>query len=159
MDAVRQMGVIDQETWPRRTAAAGGVGCAKLVVFANAVEDNPFMAGAFHGTGEPECAINVGLSAAPAWCKSALEKAMKAASFGDVAETIKKTAFKITRMGELVAQEASRRLGVPFGIVDLSLAPTPAVGDCVARILQEMGLEQCRRARHVPPRLPCSTTR
>jgi hypothetical protein len=138
MDAVRQMGVTIKDL-AARTAAAGGVGCAKLVVFANAVEDNPFMAGAFHGTGEAECAINVGLSG-PGVIKSALE-GMKEASFDDVAETIKKTAFKITRMGELVARETSRRLGVPFGIIDLSLAPTPAVGDSVARILQEMGLE------------------
>jgi uncharacterized protein len=138
MDAVRQMGVTIKDL-AARTASAGGKGCAKLVVFANAVEDNPFMAGAFHGTGEAECAINVGLSG-PGVIKSALE-GMKDASFDDVAETIKKTAFKITRMGELVARETSRRLGVPFGIIDLSLAPTPAVGDSVARILQEMGLE------------------
>ena len=138
MDAVRQMGVTIKDL-AERTAAAGGVGCAKLVAFANAVEDNPFMAGAFHGTGEAECAINVGLSG-PGVIKSALE-GMREASFDDVAETIKKTAFKITRMGELVAREASRRLNVPFGIIDLSLAPTPAVGDSVARILQEMGLE------------------
>jgi uncharacterized protein (UPF0210 family) len=138
MDAVRQMGEIIKDL-AARTASAGGVGCAKLVVFANAVEDNPFMAGAFHGAGESECAINVGLSG-PGVIKSALE-GMAGASFDDVAETIKKTAFKITRMGELVAREASRRLSVPFGIIDLSLAPTPAVGDSVARILQEMGLE------------------
>ena len=138
MDAVRQMGEIIKSL-AARTASAGGVGCAKLVVFANAVEDNPFMAGAFHGPGESECAINVGLSG-PGVIKSALE-GMAGASFDDVAETIKKTAFKITRMGELVAREASRRLSVPFGIIDLSLAPTPAVGDSVARILQEMGLE------------------
>ncbi len=138
MDAVRRMGEIIKDL-AARTAAAGGVGCAKLVVFANAVEDNPFMAGAFHGPGESECAINVGLSG-PGVIKSALE-GMAGASFDEVAETIKKTAFKITRMGELVAREASRRLSVPFGIIDLSLAPTPAVGDSVARILQEMGLE------------------
>ena len=138
MDAVRQMGEIIKDL-AARTASAGGVGCAKLVVFANAVEDNPFMAGAFHGAGESECAINVGVSG-PGVIKSALE-GMAGASFDEVAETIKKTAFKITRMGELVAREASRRLSVPFGIIDLSLAPTPAVGDSVARILQEMGLE------------------
>ena len=138
MDAVRQMGETIKDL-AARTASAGGVGCAKLVVFANAVEDNPFMAGAFHGPGESECAINVGVSG-PGVIKSALE-GMAGASFDDVAETIKKTAFKITRMGELVAREASRRLSVPFGIIDLSLAPTPAVGDSVARILQEMGLE------------------
>jgi uncharacterized protein (UPF0210 family) len=138
MDAVRQMGETIKDL-AARTAQGGGVGCAKLVVFANAVEDNPFMAGAFHGPGESECAINVGVSG-PGVIKSALE-GMAGASFDDVAETIKKTAFKITRMGELVAREASRRLSVPFGIIDLSLAPTPAVGDSVARILQEMGLE------------------
>jgi len=138
MDAVRRMGEIIKDL-AARTAAAGGIGCAKLVVFANAVEDNPFMAGAFHGPGEAESAINVGLSG-PGVIKSALE-GLSGASFDEVAETIKKTAFKITRMGELVAHEASRRLGVPFGIIDLSLAPTPAVGDSVARILQEMGLE------------------
>ncbi len=138
MDAVRQMGEIIKDL-AARTSSAGGMGCAKLVVFANAVEDNPFMAGAFHGPGESECAINVGLSG-PGVIKSALE-GLEGASFDEVAETIKKTAFKITRMGELVAREASRRLGVPFGIIDLSLAPTPAVGDSVARILQEMGLE------------------
>ena len=129
MDAVRQMGEIIKDL-AARTASAGGVGCAKLVVFANAVEDNPFMAGAFHGAGESECAINVGVSG-PGVIKSALE-GMAGASFDEVAETIKKTAFKITRMGELVAREASRRLSVPFGIIDLSLAPTPAVGDSVA---------------------------
>lgn len=138
MDAVRRMGQIIKDL-AGRTAAAGGIGCAKLVVFSNAVEDNPFMAGAFHGPAESESAINVGLSG-PGVIKSALE-GLAGAGFDEVAETIKKTAFKITRMGELVAQEASRRLGVPFGIIDLSLAPTPAVGDSVARILQEMGLE------------------
>ena len=113
----------------------------KLVVFCNAVEDNPFMAGAFLGEGEGECVINVGVSG-PGVVKCALEK-VKGEDFGVVAETIKKTAFKITRMGQLVAQEASKRLNVPFGIVDLSLAPTPAVGDSVAYILEEMGLEMC----------------
>jgi uncharacterized protein (UPF0210 family) len=122
-----------------RTADTGGLGCAKLVIFANAVEDNPFMAGAFHGVGEPECVINVGVSG-PGVVKSALEQ-VRGEKFDVLAETIKKTAFKITRMGELVAREASRRLNVPFGIIDLSLAPTPAVGDSVARIFQEMGLE------------------
>jgi len=138
MDAVRQMGYV-VKALAHRTASAGGLGCAKLVIFANAVEDNPFMAGAFHGTGEPECVINVGLSG-PGVIKSALES-VRGERFDVVAETIKKTAFKITRMGELVAREASRRLGVPFGIIDLSLAPTPAVGDSVARIFQELGLE------------------
>ncbi len=140
MDAVAMMGRIIKET-AAKTADTGGFGCAKLVVFANAVEDNPFMAGAFHGVGEHESVINVGVSG-PGVVKCALEK-VKGADFGTVAETIKKTAFKITRMGQLVATEASRRLGVPFGIVDLSLAPTPAVGDSVAHILEEMGLEKC----------------
>ncbi len=140
MDAVRQMGYIIKET-AERTADRDGLGCAKLVVFANVPEDNPFMAGAFHGIGEPECVINVGVSG-PGTIKSALER-VKGANFDTVAETIKKTAFKVTRMGQLVAQEASRRLNVPFGIVDLSLAPTPAVGDSVAHILEEMGLESC----------------
>ena len=120
------------------TADNGGMACAKLVVFANAVEDNPFMAGAFHGVGEPECVINVGVSG-PGVVHHALQ-GVKGATFDVVAETIKKTAFRITRMGQLVAQEASRRLNVPFGIVDLSLAPTPAIGDSVADILEEMGL-------------------
>lgn len=140
MDAVRQMGEIIRET-ARRTADRDSIGCAKLVVFTNAVEDNPFMAGAFHGVGEPECAVNVGVSG-PGVIKSALEKA-RGENFETVAETIKRTAFKITRVGQLVAREAARRLNVPFGIVDLSLAPTPAVGDSVARILEEMGLEAC----------------
>jgi uncharacterized protein (UPF0210 family) len=136
MDAVALMGRIIRETADR-----GPMGCAKLVVFANAVEDNPFMAGAFHGVGEPETVINVGVSG-PGVVAHAL-KACKGESFDVVAETIKRTAFKITRMGELVAQEASRRLGVPFGVVDLSLAPTPAIGDSVAEILEIMGLEKC----------------
>ncbi|AUS97475.1 PFL family protein [Clostridium thermosuccinogenes] len=140
MDAVREMGQIIKRS-AELTASEGGMACAKLVVFANAPEDNPFMAGAFHGVGEPECVINVGVSG-PGVVKCALEK-VRGADFGTVAETIKKTAFKITRMGQLVAQEASRRLNVPFGIVDLSLAPTPAVGDSVAHILEEMGLEKC----------------
>ncbi len=140
MDAVKQMGSVIKET-AHRTADSDGFGCAKLVVFANAVEDNPFMAGAFHGVGEPECVINVGVSG-PGVVAAALKK-VKGADFGTVAETIKKTAFKITRMGQLVAREASNRLGVSFGIVDLSLAPTPAVGDSVAHILEEMGLERC----------------
>ena len=115
------------------------MGCAKLVVFANAVEDNPFMAGAFHGVGEADCVINVGVSG-PGVVKRALEK-VRGESFDVVAETVKKTAFKITRMGQLVGKVASERLNVPFVIVDLSLAPTPAVGDSVAYILEEMGLE------------------
>lgn len=140
MDAVAEMGRIIKSC-ADLTAESGGLACAKLVVFSNAVEDNPFMAGAFHGVGEPECVINVGVSG-PGVVKCALEK-VKGEDFGVVAETIKKTAFKITRMGQLVAQEASRRLNVPFGIVDLSLAPTPAIGDSVAYILEEMGLEKC----------------
>jgi len=140
MDAVAQMGDIIKET-ARLTADKDSLGCAKLVVFANAPEDNPFMAGAFHGVGEPECVINVGISG-PGTVKSALEN-LKGANFDTIAETIKRTAFKITRMGQLVAQEASRRLNVPFGIVDLSLAPTPAIGDSVAHILEEMGIESC----------------
>lgn len=140
MDAVALMGKIIKKT-AERTASSGGFGCAKLVVFANAVEDNPFMAGAFHGVGEPECVINVGVSG-PGVVHHAL-KSCEGEPFDVVAETIKKTAFKITRMGQLVAHEASQRLGVPFGIVDLSLAPTPERGDSVARILEEMGLEKC----------------
>lgn len=140
MDAVAEMGRIIKAT-AEKTKAQDGFGCAKLVVFCNAVEDNPFMAGAFCGVGEPEAVINVGVSG-PGVVKCALE-GVRGADFGVVAETVKKTAFKITRMGQLVAQEASRRLNVPFGIVDLSLAPTPAVGDSVAHILEEMGLERC----------------
>ncbi len=140
MDAVALMGKTVKRT-AELTAANGGFGCAKLVVFCNAVEDNPFMAGAFHGVGEPEKVINVGVSG-PGVVHHAL-KAVKGQPFDVVAETVKKTAFRITRMGQLVAQEASRRLDTPFGIVDLSLAPTPAVGDSVARILEEMGLEVC----------------
>lgn len=140
MDAVRRMGEVVKKA-AELTADTQGFACAKLVVFCNAVEDNPFMAGAFHGEGEGESVINVGVSG-PGVVKSALEK-VKGEPFGVVAETIKKTAFKITRMGQLVANEASKRLGVPFGIVDLSLAPTPAVGDSVAYILEEMGIEKC----------------
>ena len=136
MDAVALMGRIIRET-----ADIDPMGCAKLVVFANAVEDNPFMAGAFHGVGEPECVINVGVSG-PGVVAHAL-KACKGQPFDVVAETVKKTAFKITRMGQLVAREASKRLNVPFGVVDLSLAPTPAIGDSVAEILEIMGLEKC----------------
>ncbi|WP_186428853.1 PFL family protein [Clostridium sp. BSD9I1] len=139
MDAVRDMGEIIKKT-AELTKDTDGLGCAKLVIFANAVEDNPFMAGAFHGVGEAECVINVGVSG-PGVVKKALES-VKGESFDVVAETIKKTAFKITRMGQLVAAEASRRLEVPFGIIDLSLAPTPAVGDSVAHIFEEMGLER-----------------
>ncbi len=138
MNAVREMGEIIRET-AMLTAESDGLGCAKLVVFANAVEDNPFMAGAFCGIGEPECAINVGVSG-PGVVKVALES-VRGQPFDVLAETIKRTAFKITRVGQLVAREASQRLKIPFGIVDLSLAPTPARGDSVAHILTEMGLE------------------
>lgn len=140
MNAVRDMGEIVKQA-AYLTKDNGSIGCAKLVIFANAVEDNPFMAGAFHGVGEAECIINVGVSG-PGVIKSALEN-VRGERFDVVAETIKKTAFKITRAGQLVATEASKRLDVPFGIVDLSLAPTPAVGDSVARILEEIGLEAC----------------
>ena len=140
MDAVALMGRTIKAC-AERTADRGGFGCAKLVVFCNAVEDNPFMAGAFHGVGEAERVINVGVSG-PGVVHHALQS-VKGQSFDVVAELIKKTAFQVTRMGQLVAREASSRLGVPFGIVDLSLAPTPAVGDSVARILEEMGLEVC----------------
>lgn len=140
MDAVREMGQIIKQA-ADLTADKGGLGCAKLVVFSNVPEDNPFMAGAFHGIGEPECVINVGVSG-PGAVKCALEK-VGDADFEVVAETIKNIAFKITRMGQLVAREASKRLGVSFGIVDLSLAPTPAIGDSVAHILEVMGVEKC----------------
>ncbi|MBQ9066596.1 MAG: PFL family protein [Clostridia bacterium] len=140
MDAVALMGRIVKEA-AERTADRDCVGASKLVIFCNAVEDNPFMAGAFHGAGEPDCVINVGVSG-PGVVRSALHK-IPDASITEVAETVKRTAFKITRVGQLVANEASRRLDVPFGIVDLSLAPTPAVGDSVAHVLEEMGLEQC----------------
>jgi uncharacterized protein (UPF0210 family) len=139
MDAVRRMGEVIRET-AELTAAQDGIGCAKFVVFCNAPEDNPFMAGAFHGPGEAESCLNVGVSG-PGVVRAVLES-QRGASFDELADIIKKTAFKITRMGQLVGQEAARRLGVPFGILDLSLAPTPAVGDSVARILEEMGLEQ-----------------
>ncbi|MCI9608638.1 MAG: PFL family protein [Oscillibacter sp.] len=140
MDAVALMGRIIRET-ADRTADRDGLGCAKLVVFCNAVEDNPFMAGAFHGAGEAEKVINVGVSG-PGVVYHALQ-AVRGKPLDVAAETIKKTAFRVTRMGQLVAQEASRRLDTPFGIVDLSLAPTPAIGDSVARILEELGLEVC----------------
>jgi hypothetical protein len=139
MDAVALMGETICAT-AQLTADRGGIGCAKLVVFCNAVEDNPFMAGAFHGVGEPDCVINVGVSG-PGVVLNAIEAAPMA-DFGELALVIKRTAFKITRMGELVGRAASAKLGVPFGIVDLSLAPTPAQGDSVARILEAMGLER-----------------
>jgi hypothetical protein len=139
MDAVLRMGHIIRQT-AERTADKDSIGCARLVVFANVPEDNPFMAGAFHGVGEPECVINVGVSG-PGVVLAALRK-VPDADFGLLADTIKKTAFKITRMGELVGRTASERLGVRFGIIDLSLAPTPAIGDSIAEILEEMGLER-----------------
>lgn len=140
MDAVYRMGQVIVET-AQRTAHQDGLGCAKLVVFANVPEDNPFMAGAFHGIGEPECVLNVGVSG-PGVVKNAVEK-VKGQDFGVLADTVKKTAFKITRMGELVGRSAASKLNIPFGIVDLSLAPTPAVGDSVAEVLEAMGLEMC----------------
>ena len=140
MDAVREMGQVVKET-ARLTADQDALGCAKLVIFCNPVQDNPFMAGAFHGVTEPETVINVGVSG-PGVVKHALE-AVRGEDIGVVAETIKKTAFKITRVGQLVAQEAAKRLNTQFGIIDLSLAPTPAVGDSVAHILEEIGLESC----------------
>lgn len=139
MDAVKKMGDIILRT-AERTADRGSIGCAKLVMFCNAVEDNPFMAGAFHGVGEQECVINVGVSG-PGVVKRALEE-VKGKDFETLCETIKRTAFKVTRVGQLVAQEASKRLGVPFGIIDLSLAPTPEIGDSIAEIFQVMGLEE-----------------
>ena len=138
MDAVRLMGEIVKET-AQMTADNDSLGCAKLVVFCNAPDDNPFMAGAFHGVTEADAIINVGVSG-PGVVKKALE-AVRGESFEILCETIKKTAFKITRVGQLVAKEASQMMGIPFGIIDLSLAPTPAVGDSVAEILEEIGLE------------------
>ena len=140
MDAVALMGQVVREA-AEKTADRDCIGPAKLVVFCNAPEDNPFMAGAFHGVGEPDCVINVGVSG-PGVVRAALQKCPDG-DLTEVADIIKRTAFKITRMGQLVGSEASKRLGVPFGIVDLSLAPTPAVGDSVAHILEEMGLEIC----------------
>ena len=139
MDAVKKMGEIIVET-AERTKDNECIGCAKLVVFCNAVEDNPFMAGAFHGVGEADRCINVGVSG-PGVVKRALEE-VRGADFETVCETVKRTAFKITRVGQLIAKEAAKRLDTPFGIIDLSLAPTPAVGDSIAEIFQEMGLEE-----------------
>lgn len=139
MDAVKEMGEIIRKT-AELTKDRECIGCAKLVVFCNAVEDNPFMAGAFHGIGEADCCINVGISG-PGVVKKALEE-VRDADFETLCETVKRTTFKITRVGQLIAQEASKRLNVPFGIIDLSLAPTPAVGDSIAEIFQEMGLEE-----------------
>jgi uncharacterized protein (UPF0210 family) len=140
MDAVREMGEIICSC-AEKTRAQDAIGCAKLVVFANVPEDNPFMAGAFHGYGEAESAVNIGISG-PGVVKAVVAK-IPDADFGTLSESIKRTAFKITRVGELVGREVSRQLNVSFGIVDLSLAPTPAVGDSVANILEEMGLERC----------------
>ena len=139
MDAVKLMGEIVLET-AKASRDQDSLGCAKLVVFCNAPDDNPFMAGAFHGVTEADCIINVGVSG-PGVVKTALES-VRGADFQTLCEMIKRTAFKVTRVGQLVAQEASKRLGVPFGIVDLSLAPTPAIGDSVAEILEEIGLER-----------------
>jgi len=141
LDAIRMMGQVIRRC-AEITANRQCVAASKLVVFCNAPEDNPFMAGAFHGAGEPDCVINVGVSG-PGVVRAALAAAPEDLDITGVAELIKKTAFKITRMGQLIGSEASKRLGVPFGIVDLSLAPTPAVGDSVAHILEEIGLEQC----------------
>ncbi len=140
MDCVREMGEVVKRT-AELTRDKEALGCAKLVIFCNAPGDNPFMAGAFHGVSEADKVVSVGVSG-PGVVKHALED-KKGADFTEIAETIKKTAFKITRVGQLVAREASKRLGVPFGIIDLSLAPTPAVGDSVARIIEEMGIESC----------------
>lgn len=141
MDAVKLMGQVVRET-AEKTKDNNCYGAAKLVVFCNAVEDNPFMAGGFHGVSEPDVVINTGVSG-PGVVREAIRQAGKEASMNEIAETIKKTAFKVTRMGQLVGTEAAKRLNVPFGIVDLSLAPTPAVGDSVAQILEEIGLETC----------------
>ena len=141
MDAVKMMGDAVGKS-AELTKDNQCIGAAKLVVFCNAPEDNPFMAGAFHGVGEPDCVLNVGVSG-PGVVRAALAKMPKDAPLNEVADKIKKTAFKITRMGQLVGAEASKALGVPFGIIDLSLAPTPAIGDSVAYILEEIGLEQC----------------
>lgn len=141
MDAVKLMGQVVYEA-AYLTKDKNCIGAGKLVVFCNAVEDNPFMAGAFHGVGEADCVINVGVSG-PGVVRSAIKKTPKSASISEIADIIKKTAFKITRMGQLIGTEASKLLNVPFGIVDLSLAPTPAVGDSVAHILEEIGLESC----------------
>lgn len=141
MDAVAAMGKVVKKT-AKLTADSDGLGCAKLVVFCNVPEDNPFMAGAFHGIGEPESVINIGISG-PGVVNTVVRRLPKDADFGTLSETIKKMAFKITRAGELIGRKAAKRLGIPFGIVDLSLAPTPAIGDSIANILEAMGLERC----------------
>jgi uncharacterized protein (UPF0210 family) len=140
MDAIGLMGNIIKKT-AELTADRDGIGCAKLVIFANAPEDNPFMAGAFHGIGEPECVINVGVSG-PGVINAAIRE-LENPNLTEISEIIKKTTFKITRMGEMIGKEVSRRLGIEFGILDLSIAPTPAIGDSVAAILEAMGLERC----------------
>jgi uncharacterized protein (UPF0210 family) len=140
MDAVRQVGIIIKEA-AERTSNEGGIACAKFVCFANAVEDNPFMAGAFHGVGEPEAVINVGVSG-PGVVNYAVRHAARDMPLQEVAELIKKLSFKLSRAGELVGREAARRLGIPFGIIDLSLAPTPVPGDSVANIIEAMGFER-----------------
>lgn len=145
MDVVKRMGQVIKEA-AELTKDNGCLGCAKLVVFCNAVEDNPFMAGAFHGVGEKDCVINVGVSG-PGVVKKALEE-VRGADFETLCETIKKTAFKITRVGQLVAQEASKRLNTPFGIIDLSLAPTPAIGDSIAENFPGNGPSGSRSSRH-----------
>lgn len=141
LDAVKIMGQVIRQS-AELTKDKECIGASKLVVFCNSVEDNPFMAGAYHGIGEADCVINVGVSG-PGVVRAAIANVPKTASISEIADLIKRTAFKVTRMGQLVGTEASKMLGVPFGIVDLSLAPTPAVGDSVAHILEEMGLEQC----------------
>src|SRR5205085_5823946 len=140
MDAVRRTGNLSEEM-AERTRDAGGIACAKFVCFANAVEDNPFMAGAFHGVGEPEAVINVGVSG-PGVVNHAVSHAPRDLPLHELAELIKKLSFKLSRAGELIGREAARRLGIPFGIIDLSLAPTPAIGDSVANIIEAMGFER-----------------
>src|SRR6185369_3856854 len=140
MDAVRQVGVILKEA-AERTSSEGGIACAKFVCFANSVEDNPFMAGAYHGIGEPEAVINVGVSG-PGVVHYAVRNAPPDMPLQGLAELIKKLSFKLSRAGELVGREAARRLGIPFGIIDLSLAPTPVIGDSVANIIEAMGFER-----------------
>ncbi len=140
VDAILRMGGVIRET-AEKTASRDGIGCAKLVVFANAPEDNPFMAGAFHGPGEADCAVNVGVSG-PGVVKEMISRHPHA-SLGELAEIIKRVAFKITRVGELIGREVAQKMGIPFGIVDLSLAPTPQVGDSVAEVIEAMGVERC----------------
>jgi len=154
MDAVAHVGRIIKDA-AERTREQGGIACAKFVCFANAVEDNPFMAGAFHGVGEPEAVINVGVSG-PGVVHHAVRHAPRDLELQDLAETIKKLSFKLARAGELVGRSAAQRLGIPFGIIDLSLAPTPVPGDSVANIIEAMGFE--RAGTQQPPRWHCSPT-